>query len=54
MMIQLFEKLLKNLDINPKTFLMEATDIKIKEELKKRTDDALQKRYFWFAVLLYS
>ena len=29
------EKLLKNLDINPKTFLMEAVDSKIKDELKK-------------------
>ena len=40
------EKLLKNLDINPKTFLMEAIDIKIKEELKKRTDEAFKKGIF--------
>ena len=40
------EKLLKNLDINPKTFLMEAVDPKIKNELKKRTDDAYKKGIF--------
>ena len=40
------EKLLKNLDINPKTFLMEAVDHKIKDELKKRTDAAYNKGIF--------
>ena len=30
------EKLLKNLDINPKTFLMEALETKIKDDLKKK------------------
>ena len=40
------EKLLKNLDINPKTFLMEAVDHKIKDELKKRTDVAFKKGIF--------
>ena len=40
------EKLLKNLDINPKTFLMEAVDSKIKDELKKRTDEAYNKGVF--------
>ena len=40
------EKLLKNLNINPKTFLMEAVDPKIKDELKKRTDDAYKKGIF--------
>ena len=40
------EKLLKNLDINPKTFLMEAVDPKIKDELKKRTDVAFKKGIF--------
>ena len=40
------EKLLKNLDINPKTFLMEAIDPKIKDELKKRTDAAFKKGIF--------
>ena len=42
----IIEKLLKNLDINPKTFLMEAVDPKIKDELKKRTDDAFKKGIF--------
>ena len=40
------EQLLKNLDINPKTFLIEALDPKIKDELKKRTDDASEKGIF--------
>ena len=40
------EKLLKNLDISPKTFLMEAVDPKIKDELKKRTDAAFKKGIF--------
>ena len=40
------EKLLKNLDINPKVFLMEALDNKIKNELKERTDTAFQKGIF--------
>ena len=40
------EKLLKNIDINPKTFLMESVDNKIKDELKKRTDEAYKKGIF--------
>ena len=40
------EKLLKNLDINPKTFLGDAVDEKIKDELKKRTDSAFKKGIF--------
>ena len=40
------EKLLKNLDINPKTFLSDAVDEKIKDELKKRTDCAFKKGIF--------
>jgi len=40
------EKLLQNLDLNPKNFLMEAIEPKIKDELKKRTDDAYQKGIF--------
>ena len=40
------DKLLKNLDINPKIFLLEAEEPKIKEELKKRTDDAYNKGIF--------
>ena len=40
------EKLLKNLDINPKTFLMDAMHPTIKDDLKKRTDDAHDKGIF--------
>ena len=40
------EKLMENLDINPKTFLMEATKPEIKTELQKRTDDAYKKGIF--------
>ena len=40
------EKLLQNLDLNPKNFLMESIEPKIKDELKKRTDDAYQKGIF--------
>ena len=40
------EKLLKNLDINPKTFLMMAEEPKIKEELKNRTSEAYDKGIF--------
>ena len=40
------EKLIKNLDINPKAFLMEAINPKMKGELKKRTDDAYKKGIF--------
>ena len=40
------EKLLKNLDINPKTFLMNAVSTEIKENLKKRTSNAFEKGVF--------
>ena len=42
----IIEKVIKNMDINPKTFLLRATDIKIKDKLKKLTDDALRKGIF--------
>ena len=38
--------MIKNLDINPKTFLVEGVDLKIKEELRKRTDNAYKKGIF--------
>ncbi|MDC0059650.1 2-hydroxychromene-2-carboxylate isomerase [Pelagibacteraceae bacterium] len=44
--ITIVEKLIKNLDINPKTFLLEASDQKIKNELKKKTDVAFSKGIF--------
>ena len=40
------EKLLKNLDVNPKKFLMDSVDEKIKIELRKRTDEAHNKGIF--------
>ena len=40
------EKLLKNLDINPKTFLTESAEPQIKDELRKRTDAAYKKGIF--------
>ena len=43
---QIIEKLLKNLDINPKSFLLEVTETPIKIELKKRTEDAFEKGIF--------
>ena len=42
----IIEKLLKNLDINPKSFLLEATEPTIKTELKKRTEDAFKMGIF--------
>ena len=38
--------LLKNLNINPKTFLTETINPDLKNELKKRTDDAFEKGIF--------
>ena len=40
------EKLLKNLDINPKTFLTDAASPKIKDDLKNRTSKAFTKGVF--------
>jgi len=42
----IFEKLLKNMDINPINFLTDAADEKIKNDLKSRTDDAFKKGIF--------
>jgi len=42
----ILEKILKNLEINPKAFLMAASEQKIKDELKKRTNLAYQKGIF--------
>ena len=40
------EKLLKNIDINPKTFLLETVNNSIKNDLKKRTNRAYEKGIF--------
>jgi len=42
----IFEKLLKNLDINPKKFLIETTEQKVKDDLEKRTGEAFKKGIF--------
>ena len=42
----IIDKVIKNMDINSKTFFLRAADIKIKNKLKKLTDDALQKGIF--------
>ncbi len=39
-------KVLKNIDLNPETFLNKAADEKIKNKLRKLTDDALKKGVF--------
>tara|TARA_B100001123_G_C15122077_1_gene951778 strand:+ start:515 stop:1102 length:588 start_codon:yes stop_codon:yes gene_type:complete len=43
---KIINKLLKNLDINPEIFLTEASNPLIKEELKKKTNDAFLKGIF--------
>ena len=40
------DKVLKNIDLNPETFLRKVVDDKIKEKLKKLTDEALKKGIF--------
>ncbi len=40
------DKVLKNTDLNPQKFLTQATDEKIKDKLKKLTEDALKKGIF--------
>ena len=42
----ILEKLLKNMDINPINFINDASDEKIKNDLKNRTDEAFEKGIF--------
>jgi len=42
----IFEKLLKNMDVNPENFLKYSLEDKNKNDLKKRTDDAYDKGIF--------
>ncbi len=44
--VTIVEKLLESLNINPKIFLTEALSSDVKDELKKRTDDAYNKGVF--------
>ena len=39
-------KVLKNIDLNPETFLIKSADQKIKDKLRKLTDDAFKKGIF--------
>ena len=39
-------KVLKNMDLNPETFLGRASNEKIKDKLRELTDDALKKGVF--------
>ena len=42
----IIQKILKNLNVNPKTFALRATSSSIKESLKKRTSEAYEKGVF--------
>ena len=42
----IIDKVLKNLDINPKTFALRLSNQNIKDELKKRTQNAFEKGIF--------
>jgi 2-hydroxychromene-2-carboxylate isomerase len=42
----IIQKVLKNLNINPKTFILRSTSSSIKESLRKKTTDAYEKGIF--------
>ena len=44
--ITVIEKVLKNMDLNPEIFLSKVSDDKIKNKLRKLTDEALKKGVF--------
>ena len=46
------EKVLKNLNINPKTFILRSTSSIIKDSLRKKTNDAYEKGIFGAPTLL--
>ena len=43
---KIVKNILKNLNLNPETFLLEATEIKNKDDLKNRTNNAFIKGIF--------
>ena len=43
---QVVDKILKNLDINPKTFSLRLSNQNLKDDLKKRTQEAYEKGVF--------
>ena len=42
----IIEKVLKNLNVNPKTFILRSTSLLIKDSLRKKTNDAYEKGIF--------
>ncbi len=42
----IIEKVLKNLNVNPKTFILRSTSSNIKDSLRKKTNDAYEKGIF--------
>ena len=42
----IIEKVLKNLSVNPKTFILRSTSSQIKDSLRKKTNDAYEKGIF--------
>ena len=42
----ILNKLIKNLDLNPKNFLVQVVDPQTKDEIRKRTNDAYNKGIF--------
>ena len=42
----IIQKILKNLNVNPKTFVLRAASSSIKDSLKKRTNEAYEKGIF--------
>ena len=42
----IIQKILKNLNVNPKTFLLRVASASIKDSLKKRTNEAYEKGIF--------
>ena len=42
----IIEKVLKNLNVNPKTFILRSTSSLVKDSLRKRTNDAYEKGIF--------
>ena len=43
---KIFEKFLRNMDLNPESFIQKLNDPKIKDDLKNRTDNAFKKGIF--------
>ena len=48
----IINKVLKNLDLNPNIFFGKVSDIKIKDKLKKLTNDALKKEYLVLLLIM--